>query len=165
MLTQSELKSKLHYNSKTGIFTWINCKSPRVKTGDKVGYLTPQGYISILIFGKKYQAHRLAWLYMYGRFPKDGIDHKDQNPSNNRILNLRSADQLTNGKNCKLGKSNTSGIIGVCWDKAREKWVARIKVEHKSIHLGRFLNKKDAREARKEADIKYGFSFRHGRTT
>ena len=44
---------------------------------------------------------------------------------------------------------------GYCWNKLRNKWQAQIKINKKCIHLGYFIDKKDAIKARKEAEKKY----------
>ena len=162
LLTQLQLKSHLHYNPDNGVFTWIKCKSNNIKCGQVAGHIAKNGYVTICVFNVDYLAHRLAWLYIYGIFPKDGIDHKDQNPSNNRILNLRNADQFVNGKNCKKSKRNTSGVVGVGWCREQNKWYASIRVRGKGIRLGRFLDKDDAIKARKRAEKLYGFHKNHG---
>ena len=51
-------------------------------------------------------------------------------------------------------RTNTSGVIGVCWDNVKNKWVAQIDFQGEHIYLGRFLNKEDAIKARKEAEEK-----------
>ncbi len=53
--------------------------------------------------------------------------------------------------------------LGVVFCKDRNKWAARIKIKGKQIHLGRFVLFSDAVNARKEAEIKYGFSKRNKR--
>ena len=80
-------------------------------------------------------AHRVAWAIFYGEWPDHIIDHRDMDPSNNRIGNLRAADHSLNGGNC-LGRNAPSGYKGVhAHDNA---WAAHIGVNGKSYHLGRF---------------------------
>ena len=50
--------------------------------------------------------------------------------------------------------TNTSGVKGVTWDKARKKWRAQIEFQKKHYNLGRYENKEDAIAARKEAEEK-----------
>ena len=89
-LTQEYLKSILDYDLDTGIFTWKINKAKRTKIGDIAGW-SYNGYREIEINDKKYKAHRLAWLYVYGEMPNKLIDHIDGNRSNNKISNLREA--------------------------------------------------------------------------
>jgi hypothetical protein len=94
--------------------------------------------------------------------PEHGIDHEDGNGLNNRWENLRDVTRLENMRNRRKYKNNTSGVVGVVWNKARGKWQVQIKVKGTLIFLGYFVNKDDAIKARKKADIKYGFHKNHG---
>ena len=86
-ITADELRSILHYNPLTGVFTRIRSAHPH-RVGVVVGSVS-HGYILIGLLGKRYRAHRLAWLYVYGTWPKHDIDHINRNRSDNRICNLR----------------------------------------------------------------------------
>ena len=89
------------------------------------------------------------------------VDHKYGDGSNNKIKNLRLANKSQNGANhIKLRSDNTSGVIGVSWNKVHKKWQAIIMINGKQKHLGYFINKEDARKARKEGEIKYFGDFR-----
>ena len=57
--------------------------------------------------------------------------------------------------NDKVTKNNTSGFKGVSWEKHTNKWHAYIMLRGKQKNLGRFTNKQDAINARKEAEEKY----------
>lgn len=143
MLTQAYLKSVLHYDPFTGIFTWI--KSNRDGwTGKQAGtiYRNPSSkviYRYILICKKKYLAHRLAWLYIYDSIP-EFLDHKDENGLNNALSNLRSATIFQNACNTKLTKSNTSGVKGVQWYKREQRWVATVKYLGRQHYGGYFVD-------------------------
>jgi len=162
-LTQERLKEILNYNSDTGEFTWlIYANRNGAHIGDKAGCISHYGYIIIGIKNRDYRAHRLAWLYIYGEWPKDQIDHINGVRFDNRINNLRSVTNAINGKNQRIRDCNTSGVCGVYWDKSRKKWAAEIIVNHKKIYLGRYHNIKDAAIARKNGEAKYGFHQNHG---
>lgn len=143
MITQEKLKEHLLYNSETGIFTWINSFSRRVKVGSVAGTMR-QGYVDIRINNKNYGSHRLAWLYVYGVMPKGFIDHINRDRTDNRICNLREASKLENSRNVTNKSSNTSGYRGVNWNKSVNKWEARIRNNYKRIHLGFFDNVESA---------------------
>jgi hypothetical protein len=143
IITQSELKLKLEYNSDTGIFT-KKTASGGSKIGSIAGTKRNDGYIQISINNYRYCAHRLAWLYEYGEFPKNYIDHINGNPEDNRLCNLREATNQQNVFNSKLRKDNTSGIKGVIWDKSRNSWKAQIFLNGKCFNLGRYANIEDA---------------------
>ena len=137
MITQEELKEQVSYNPATGVFTWLVANSSSARVGDAAGSLTTQGYVSVQIQGERYQAHRLAWLYMYGFFPENSLDHVNRTRDDNRIENLREVSNSCNIRNSKSHSNNTSGVRGVCWDKATQRWQADIKVNGKKIGLGR----------------------------
>ena len=50
---------------------------------------------------------------------------------------------------------NTSGRVGVAWDKHVGKWVAYINVKGAKMNLGKFDSFEEARIAREEAEVKY----------
>ena len=178
MLTQSILKELLHYDPVTGIFTWKyrerkwfkTYRSYRSYCGKYVGktagasILSKEGkrYIHIMILGRDYLAHRIAWFYIYGEWPEGEIDHIDGNGENNRESNIRDVDALENGKNKRLPENNKSGRIGVGWHSRDKVWYALIKVKQKKIHLGTFKKINDAISAREAAEVKYGFHKNHG---
>lgn len=84
-----------------------------------------------------------------------GIDHINRIKIDNRKENLRFASQKYNSKNCKIPVNNTSGFIGVCWDKENKKWIAQIRSDGKNIKIGRYNNKEDAIINRLIAEKKY----------
>lgn len=134
-ITQDKLKQLLHYNPYTGIFKWRN-KKGKVKRKDVAGSTNNNEYTRIVIDYKFYQAHRLAWLYMYGYFPENDIDHIDRIRNNNRINNLREVSRQCNMRNSGNPRNNNSGVKGVCWYKSRNKWYAQIIINQKLIFLG-----------------------------
>ncbi len=163
MITQSELKELLDYDPETGVFIWKKKVANRVKIGDIAGCLDiSTGYIVFMIKGKRYRAHRLAWFYIYGEWPKDQIDHINHVRDDNRIVNLREVTRQENLKNASLSKNNKSDVTGVHWYKANKEWRAQIMVNGKYIHLGYFNDKHDAAMTRKEAEIKYEYHENHG---
>lgn len=135
MLTQERVKELLDYYPATGVFVWKVNKN-RAKAGSTAGSPYSTGYVYIQIDGKKYKAHRLAWLYVYGCWPDKEIDHINRNRSDNRLGNLRDTDK--NSWNTGDYKNNTSGYQGVSWHKHAKKWLAQIKVYGKQKHLGLF---------------------------
>ncbi len=159
MLTQEYLKSILHYDLETGIWTWLVKRRPNIKIGNIAGNKDFYGYIRIKIDGKTYRAHRLAWFYMTGEWPEDQLDHKNLNKSNNVWDNLREANNSKNQANKYKYSNNTSGIKGVVWDKQRSLWRAQIRTNKKTINLGRYVDKNQAALAYEQAAIKYHGEF------
>ena len=134
-LTQERLKELLNYDPDTGVFTWLKSYE-RVKRGDIAGSYDTKKYRVIKINGKKYLSHRLAWLYVYGYFPENGIDHIDRTPFHNWISNLREVSMSCNRRNTGNSTTNTSGVKGVYWFRPTKKWAANIKVNGNSFFLG-----------------------------
>ena len=163
MLTRHVLKNFLNYNINTGIFTWKQKRGSRICVGDIAGSTSRFGYRCIKLFGTQYKAHRLAWLYVHGRFPIEQLDHIDGNRSNNILLNLREVTPLENQRNRKRNKNNKTGFTGVRWITDCSKWTAQIKISGECIVLGYYTDIISAVIARKKANIKYGFSDTHGR--
>lgn len=139
-LTQERLKSLLSYDPDTGIFRWINSPTNCVKAGQVAGTPNLNGYVRIIIDKKKYYAHRLAWLYVEGKWPKDQIDHINGNRSDNRIANLREVNQKQNSENVLSRTNNTSGERGVVWLKEKKKWRVQIRHNYKSLYFGNYKN-------------------------
>ena len=89
------------------------------------------------------------------------VDHKDGNPLNNRKSNLRICTQAENKMNLAMTTNNTSGFIGVCWDKQRKRWAPEIRCGHKRWHLGRFDKFEEAVYARYYAEVQLFGEFRN----
>jgi hypothetical protein len=156
ILTQKRLKELLHYDPETGIFRWRVKHTNRVKIGDIAGWENDE-YIIMNIYSEPYKAHRLAWLYMEGYLPEHEVDHRDRIKDNNKWENLRHVSHQCNMRNKVVYKNNKSGVTGVSWHKAEKKWMSYITIMRKLIHLGYFVNLKEAAQARWEAEVKYGF--------
>ena len=162
-LTQSHLKELLHYDPDTGVFTRKVTRSGRAKAGDVAGF-TVHGYRGIMIAKKNYRCHRLAFLYMTGRFPEAQIDHINGNRSDNRWINLRQANNAENMRNRGRQSNNTSGFKGVNkkTDHARKNpWRATIHLNGKSKSIGHFKTPEEAYAAYSTAADKIHGDFAH----
>jgi len=165
-LTQEKLKEILHYDPETGFFTWVKDRGGQ-KAGARAGgvwkHNVSNQYRRIGLLDKVWFEHRLVWLYVHGEFPHTDIDHINHKSDDNRLANLRVVSRLDNSRNQVLKNCNKSGVTGVHWNKGRGKWMASIRLNYKSKHLGLFENKEDAIRARAEADIRHGYHPNHGR--
>ena len=156
-LTAERLRELLHYDPETGIFTWLNSSSGRgrvIKAGAIAGVGRGHRYIRIGFFGYRNYAHRLAWLYVYGKFPVNHIDHINGNGHDNRIKNLREATHAENHQNTKIRVDNSIGFTGVYFHKTTGKWRAAITANKKTHSLGLFRTPELAYEAYLEAKSK-----------
>jgi hypothetical protein len=158
-LTQERLKQILDYDPKTGVFTrrGYSLRGGRTSSrgaGERAGWHCANGYWMICVDNRDYTAHRLAWLYVYGRFPNGDTDHINHDKIDNRIANLREATRSQNSANRPPPKHNKSGHKGVHFDRAKGRWVAYIKKDFKRYHLGRYDTMEEAIAARKDAEHK-----------
>lgn len=141
-LTARHLRSLLRYDEATGEFTWISGQ----RAGMRAGYSVSTGYTKVNIEKVTYLAHRLAWLYMHGEWPKQHIDHLNGKGRDNRIANLRDVSQGINLQNKRAAQSNsTTGILGVSMK--RGKYKARVAVGGIAHHIGTFLTLEEAHAA------------------
>lgn len=150
-LTQDELKRRLAYNPETGEFHYRFATGGK-PAGSRAGTFCSQGYRSIAIRKRLYKEHRLAWLYVHGRWPDGLIDHIDLQPSNNRIANLREATSQQNQFNRSPGRNKT-GYKGVLVHKDG-KFSAVAKIGRR-YHLGMFKTAKEAGDAYREFVTKH----------
>ena len=134
-LTVERLKEVLHYDPETGVLTWIKTLSARATKGKKAGSRDKWGYVTTSIDRRFYKAHRLAWLYMTGEWPKGDIDHINGVPGDNRWINLRDVSHAANSQNRRRARCNSrTGVLGV----QNTKWgfLALITVHGKVHYLG-----------------------------
>jgi hypothetical protein len=166
MVTQEELKKWLQYDPETGVFTWISKPNRRLNLGTSAGCACGtkggKSYIRIMINGKLYHAHRLAFLYTTGSFPEHEVDHINGNGTDNRFCNLRIVDRSNNAKNLRMKSTNKSGVCGVVWHEDRNKWQSFIKIKNKTKYIGLFDSIFEAAAARKSAELLYKFHENHG---
>lgn len=150
LLTLSDFQQVLQYNPATGYFLWKIRMGRNVMPGQCAGCVVPTGYVQIRLYRKNYKAHRLAWLFCYGDWPSDQIDHFNGRKSDNRILNLRDVGQTTNKSNQKKAQRNnhSTGVLNVF--KNGNGFMARVRCEWGSNYLGTFATIESAIMARDE---------------
>ena len=153
-ITADELRSILHYDPLTGVFTHRESAGGRL-AGSVAGSVDVDGYIKIGVLKHRYRAHRLAWLYTYGTWPKDQIDHINRSRADNRICNLRDVTHQQNVQNAGNFCNNTSGRKGVYWNKRDSRWSARFLLGDKYLSLGCFKTFDEAVAARVAAEKLY----------
>lgn len=145
MISQKQLKSLVFYDAVSGVFRWKNCPSRGKRRYSFAGNINTDGYLRIRIHGKQYQAHRLAWLYIYGKFPKYQLDHANGDRADNRLCNLREATYQQNAWNRKTPKSNKLGMKGVYENGG---WFyASISFDGKQRHIGIYRTADEAQAA------------------
>ena len=146
LISAERLRELLRYDPGTGDFTCLVDRG-KAKIGTVAGTINPEGYVIIEIDHRSYRAHRLAWLYMTGEWPKGQVDHRDGSRAYNAWSNLREATQTQQNGNRGVDRRNTSGLKGVSWHKHSQRWRATILFEGRCRHLGYFDEKAVAHEA------------------
>lgn len=160
-ITLAQVLEKYSYNPETGVFTRL-IGIPGASAGTVAGGKNKDGYICIQISGKKVYAHRLAWLITNGEWPSAQIDHINRDKSDNRIANLRIADQSGNTINRDIRSDNTSGVTGVSKFGNAGKWRARGHIAGRAVHIGVFADKDQATKAFHQFAIQnYGEFYKH----
>ncbi len=124
------LKERLQYCCETGLFTH-KTNTTRKRIGDLAGYSHSRGYRHIMVYGKEYKAHRLAFLYMEGSIP-DEVDHINRIRDDNSWSNLRPADRVLNTQNVGVRKDNKHGVRGLS-QKPCGGWLYRHQVNKKQF--------------------------------
>lgn len=142
-ITQDFVKSILHYDLNTGVFTWL-VDYKRRKRGSIASCHEKGRYSRINMCKTYYLCHRLAFLWMTGSFPDDCVDHINHIKDDNRWVNLRSCSGQQNQGNQKIKKGGSSIFKGVSWSSRDKIWRAQIRVDSKNIYLGSFDCEKEA---------------------
>lgn len=167
---------RVAYDSETGILLWLprsdeDAQAPwwNAKFAWKqCGKICKSGYrrICFRINGKDnfISAHRLAWFIYYGRPPIGYIDHINQDKTDNRISNMREVTASINSRNMSMLSTNSSGVTGVCWNKARKAWRARAMTNGTRAFLGYFDDIETAKKAIEDFRSMHGYTANHGRS-
>lgn len=159
MITQERLKELLTYMPDTGEWLWNRTKGRMVK-GGKADFVHTTGYFAVRVDNERYHSHRLAFLYMTGKWPKSLVDHRNRVKLDNRWSNLREA---TVGQNrCNAKYKSKLGIKGVF--KSRSKYRVLLQENGKLSSFGSFPSTEEAEEVSRlqQNRIQEDFSFWRG---
>jgi hypothetical protein len=154
------LQELFEYDPSIGQLRWKARLSNRTKIGAIAGTQRPDGYYKIRINGNFFYSHRVIWYMLKGEDPGEAqIDHIDGRKNVSKIENLRIAEHWENCANKDAPITNTSGLLGVSWDKSKQKWSAKIGRHGKTINLGRFDSAEQAAIARRKAELEFHGEF------
>lgn len=153
-------RSVLEYDHSTGVLRWKVKYCDKVVVGEVAGTISHAGYLQITVEGKRYRAHHIAWLFVYGELPPGKLDHENLNRTDNRIGNLRLANRSQNATNTKTKRN---GLKGVAYDKRVGKWRGQIMLNGTNHYLGTFPDEASAHAAYCQASQRLHGEF--GRTT
>lgn len=121
-------------------------------------YYMSCGYAATRPWDKETKTYKTIYLHRYIMNAKKGdlVDHINGDTLDNRRSNLRICSHKQNIRNAKAIRSNnTSGHRGVAMIKKSGRWLARICVDYKNIHIGCFSKKEEAIAAYKESAKKH----------
>lgn len=134
-------------------FNWCAFQSPKVKNAYYAKRDVVEGHGDKKI-KRSILMHRLIYERAFEKLPNGfHADHRNRQPLDNRISNLRKA---TNQENCfNTGKhsNNTSGYKGVYWHRRKNCWFGKITKDRKQYMLGYFVDPKEAHDAYKRAAL------------
>lgn len=109
--------------------------------------INKRGYPCATIDGQTITLHKFLGYYR--------PDHHNRNKLDNRKENLVLCTTEENRQNASISIRNTSGFIGVYFNKKDKRWQASITISKQRKNLGSFMNKDDAVIARLRAEKEY----------
>ena len=137
------------YESETGKLRWKIKPSKRVRCGSIAGNNDSDGYQQVQYKRKFYRVSRIVYEMFHGKIPEEKeIGYKSKIRTDSRISNLRIATHSEHLRNGLIRRNNTSGVVGVTWNKGKRKWTAQLGVLNRIIYLGSFTSKSEAIAAR-----------------
>ncbi len=138
------VRALLAYEPETGALRWRVSRG-KARAGQVAGVLEGRGYVVLGLLGKRYYAHRIAFLLMTGEWP-ELVDHINGDRKDNRWSNLRNADNALNQQNQRTAsRNNRLGVLGV--RAFGGKFRSAICVDGKPKHLGTFATPEEASAA------------------
>lgn len=157
-MEHSELKKRLLYAPRVGVFYWIVPPRKHAELlGEEAGCITYSNgkpYHIIQINSAKYKRSRLAFFYMEGRWPTKIMDHINGDSLDDRWLNLREATSTQNAWNHKTRAKKSDLPMGVRINSSG-RFSARIGVMGQQVQIGTFDTADEARAAYMDARLKY----------
>jgi hypothetical protein len=144
-------------------WTGINKRYTGKRAGHTHTCTVGKKYVQVWFCGRLHYAHRIVWVMHNGPIP-DGmqIDHVDGDGTNNRIENLRLVTPTENKRNMRKPKTNTSGYVGVTYDKRAKRYVAMVGHKDGTTYLGQAGTAEGAFALRQAYNAANGFHPNHG---
>lgn len=142
-LTANRVRELLDYDAATGQFTWLVTASRVATAGSRAGSMDRNGYIRISLDGRRYLAHRLAWLMTHGEWPRGQIDHINGVRNDNRIANLRDVSACENQQNRHRAQGGNR-FPWVCWKRSENRWRGCFRVNGRDVTVGHFRDPETA---------------------
>jgi hypothetical protein len=162
-MTQEIFNELLRYES--GQLFWRVKPAKQIAAGARAGTNMSHKYRQVKTAYGYFLEHRIIWIMHNGSIPEGmNVDHKDRNPANNVIENLRLATQTQNMWNTPMKRTNKSGYKGVSYSKDKNKWIAQIGASGMKKHLGYYETPELASAAYQRAANKLHGEFANNNT-
>lgn len=146
-MKELKLKDILVYHPNTGVFTWKITRSPNAQEGSLAGTVNNDGYIVINTGSRQITAQRLAWYFIHGVWPTHQVTHINGKKDDNRIENLKEVTRSELSVNSNSGRKSSTGVKGVTYNKANDRYIAQISRKHVTMYIGSFKTLNEARLA------------------
>ena len=114
-------------------------------------YINGSGYASSTFNNESVMMHR----FIIGANKGEEVDHINEVKLDNRSTNLRLCSHTQNLARRKIQSHNTSGFIGVCYDKINKKYRSYLQINGHHKSLGRFNTAVEAAKIRDLAAVEY----------
>ena len=143
---------ELHKCGDNDFRVWSKCRSG-VKGGHLKNCIDERGYLIVSLYKnrkkKTFRLHQIiAEIFVENPENKPEVDHIDRNILNNRPENLRWVTRQEQLHNQGIRSDNTSGVSGVIWHKATNKWIVRLQENGRMEYFGYFADKDEAIKVR-----------------
>ena len=140
-VTQEYVRERFGYDSYLGDLYWRISPCHAVRIGDWAYSTYPDKKSgnhrkTVRVNGGRVPQSHVIWMYFYGKWPEDELDHKDRNPLNDRILNLRDSTTSQNCMNQVAKCNNKCGFKGVIKHSQQNAFWVRISAGGRRYNLG-----------------------------
>ena len=152
-LTYERVRYLFKYNPGTGNLIRRVSRNTNSMKGQVIKRQPSRRYTVVTVDMRDYLAHRIIWLYMTGKWPKEQIDHINRIKHDNRWINLREATGNQQQVNRNIQRNNKLGIRGITV--VRNRFCVQIGTGGQHFYLGHFKDLDEAVEVRKAAEIRY----------
>lgn len=153
------LRQVLRYAPRSGNLYWLERDNKAFNTrfaGKRAfTYQNVLGYFVGSVDGVCLLAHRVGFALHTGAWPIGVLDHRDNNPGNNRIFNLRDCGHVQNLMNSSSRPGSSSQYKGVSIYPPTGKWRARVGYQGKTILIGYFDDEEEAARAYDRAVVEF----------
>lgn len=146
-LTHARVLRLFDYDAATGNLTWKISESNRIKVGAVAGAVAANGRRYIGVDGERQLAHRLVWFHQKAEWPSENLAPANGDYLDTRIANLIEQTAQETVAKGRLRSTNTSGVKGVWFDKARGKWAVQTVSNYRTKFHGRFDTLEEAEVA------------------